>query len=215
MQDVWAGRREVLKDAIARSLEAIGFSHGQLVREQIEATAPGDYEAAALACLAAAEAAGGSAEAALPGAVSMAFLSQMGLVFMGLENSGGAASLSTAWGMPRSLNAGDAMFALAQESLLAAPEELTAEERLQATVILDGGSRDLVDALFGMSGEGDAGATGQRALLPAAMALGALLGGGDEKVRERLAELGREWSALSAEALSRELAGDPRGWLAT
>jgi len=215
MQDVWAGRREMLQGAIYRQMDATPFTCGQLVREQVEASDPAGYETAAFACLAAAEAAGGSAAAALPGALSMAFLSQMALVFVGLENSGGAASLSTAWGMPRALNAGDAMFALAHQSLLAAPDELTTEERLQATRILDSGSREIVEALFAANGDGDLAATGQRALLSPAMALGGLLGGADAGARERLEQLGHQWSLLPAEALSRQLASDPRRWLAT
>jgi hypothetical protein len=214
MQNVWAGRSELLHEAIGRSLDAIEFSHGQLMREQVEASDPAAYEPAALACLAAAEAAGGTARAALPGAVSIALMSQMALVFMGLENSGGVASLSTAWGMPRSLNAGDAMFAVAQDSLLAAVDELTAEERLQATRILDGGARTMVDALFDAP-EGDVASVSQRALLPAAMALGGLLGGANPKTRERLRSLGQAWATLPADELSRRLAGDPRSWLAT
>ena len=124
-------------------------------------------------------------------------------------------SLSTAWGMPRSLNAGDAFFAMAQESVLAAPAELTAADRLQATRILDGGSRDLLDALFAANGNADPVAIGQRALLPAAMALGALLGGADAGASQRLAELGRAWATMEPEALSRQLASDPGRWLAT
>ena len=215
MQDIWAGRRDLLHEAVSGSLEGASFSSAQLVREQLEASDPGDYEAAAFASLAAAEAVGGAYEAALPGAVAMALLSQMALVFTGMENSGGAASLSTAWGMPRSLNAGDAFFAMAQESVLAAPAELTAADRLQATRILDGGSRDLLDALFAANGNADPVAIGLRALLPAAMALGALLGGADAGASQRLAELGRAWATMEPEALSRQLASDPGRWLAT
>ena len=215
MQDVWAGRRELLRNAIARSLESVDFSHGQLIREQIEAVDAAEYETAALACLAAAEAAGGSADSAVSGARAIALLSQMGLVFTSLDNSGGSASLSTAWGMPRSLNAGDALFALAQASLLSGPDELTTAKRLQATVILDEGTRALVDALLALGEKNDAATMSQRALLPAAMTLGGLLGGADENARDRLSMLGQEWSLLPAKDLSRRLAGDPDRWLAT
>lgn len=215
MKDIWASRRELVHDALLQRAEAVAFSSNQLVREQIQASDPADYEMVALACLAAAEAAGGSAKAALPGAVAVAALAQMALVFSGLENSGGAASLSTAWGMPRSLNVGDAFFALAQESILLASVELAAEERLQATRILDASSRALVDALFGASEHADVALAGQRALLPSAMALGGLYAGAGEDVRTQLAQLGREWAQLSPEDLSRRLAGDPSGWLAT
>lgn len=216
MQDLWAGHRTLLHEAISSRLDDARFKSGELAREQIEASEPGSYDAAALACLAAAEAVGGSPDAALPGAVAIAFMSQMALVFTGLENSGGAASLSTAWGMPRSLNAGDAMFALAQSSLLSVSDELRAEVRLRATGILDLAAREMVDALFAANeDESDTVAIAQAALLPQAMALGALLGDGDEAACECLATLGRQWALLPAEDLTRSLSSDPGTWLAT
>jgi hypothetical protein len=107
------------------------------------------------------------------------------------------------------------MFALAQACLFSGRDELTAAKRLQATRILDEGTRALVEALFALGEQDDAPATSQRALLPAAMSLGALLGGADETLRQRLASLGGAWSQLPAEELSQHLAGDPRRWLAT
>ncbi len=214
MQDLWAGQREQIKQGVFRRVDDQKFTSGQLVREQLEASEPGDYQAAALACLAASQAVGGSADAALSGAVAIAYLSQMALVFTGLENSGGSASLSTAWGMPRSLNAGDALFALAQESILLAPDELTHETRLKATRVLDDGIRALVEVLFAAV-DGDPVALGQRALLPAAMALGGLLGGGDDASQSRLAKQGADWAALPDEDLARMLASDPDNWLAS
>ena len=215
MRDSVARHREMLQEGLSRCAKDLEPETGRLLREQLAASEPTGYEAAALACLSAAEAVGGTAAAALPGALSVAFLGQMGLVFAGLEDSGGAAGLSTAWAMPRALNAGDAMFALAQESILSAPNELTAADRLAAVALLDRGGRDLVDALYAAGEEGDGVVAGQRALLPVAFALGALLGGADVQGRERLAQLGRAWSSLPENELSRNLAGDAAGWLAT
>jgi hypothetical protein len=214
MRESRARHRELMQQGLTACLDDLPAGSGELVRAQVDTSDPAEYETAALACLAAAEAVGGSAEAAVPGAVSLAFISQMGHVFAGLESSGGSASLSTAWGMPRSLNAGDAMFALAQETILSASNELTAEDRLEALGWLDRASRNLGEALH--AARPDAGAeTTQRVLLPAALALGSLLGGAGNEVRQRLAELGREWTALPEEELARNLAGDPRSWLAT
>jgi hypothetical protein len=81
--------------------------------------------------------------------------------------------------------------------------------------ILDWGTRALIDALFAMSEDADSATVGQCALIPAAMALGPLLGGGDTEAGQRLLQLGFDWSLLPAEELSRRLAGDPRRWLAT
>lgn len=217
MQDLWAGHRELLMDGIQRQIDDATFSSGQLVREQVEASGETGYQASALACLAAAEAVGGTANAALPAAVAVAYVAQMATVFTGLENSGGAPSLSTAWGMPRSLNAGDAMFALAQESLLAEGEEITAEVRLRATSVLDAATRELMEVLIAatMTDEEDLQLLTQRVLLPSAMALGGLLAGGDEDKTAMLERLGQEWSQLEADDLWRKLAGAPEEWLAT
>jgi hypothetical protein len=212
--DAWADRREALQEAVLRGIDAIELSHGELAREQVQATEPASYETAALACLAACEAAGGRAQASLAGAASIAFLSQMALVFMGMENARGASSLSTAWGMPRSLNAGDAMFAAAQHSLLTMPEEITAENHLQAVMLLDEGAKAIVDALLERP-DVDVTDVTQRALLPAAMGLGGLLGGGGPEVWGRLQSLGKQWSILPADEMSRRLAAEPRSWLAT
>ena len=215
MRDAKSRHREMLHEGLSRYLDGMTGGSSELVRAQVAASEPGEYETAPLACLAAAEAVGGSAAQALPGAVSLALLAQMGLVFTGLENSGGAASLSTPWGMPRALNAGDAMFALAQESVLSASTGLTAEERLAAVALLDDGGREVVRALHD-AGEGDTAVTAaQRALLATALGLGGLMGGGGVPAGERLAQLGREWSDLPEEELTRILANDPRGWMET
>ena len=215
MHDIWAAHRELLNQGITGCLDDTEFGSGQLVREQIEASEGSGYQTAALACMAASQAAGGSPNAALPGAVAIAYMSQMAIVFTGLENAGGASSLSTAWGMPRSLNAGDAMFALAQKSLLDSPDDLPAEVLLQSTAILDTASRVLVDALLARRTDSDANDLSQRSLLPAALALGALFGGRDTSRSDRLFTLGREWSTLPEDDLQRMLASDPAGWLAT
>jgi geranylgeranyl diphosphate synthase type I len=215
MQERRARLRELLREGLARCSGALDAGSGQLVREQLDAGEAAAYETAALACLASAEAVGGSPQAAMPGAVSIVLLAHMGLVFTGLENAGGAAGLSTAWGMPRSLNAGDALFALAQQVLLAAPNELTAADRLAAVSLIDRGGRELFEALHGAGPDGDPVAAGQRALLPVALTLGGLLGGGGPRTRERLNKLGRAWSMLPYEELSRKLAADPSGWLTT
>jgi hypothetical protein len=215
MQDRQARHRELLREGVTRFVAELEAGSSQLVREQLETADTAVHEPAALACLAAAEAVGGTAEAATPGAVSIALLGQMGLVFAGLENSGSPAGLSTAWGMPRSLNAGDAMFALAQESILSAPNELTAADRLTALSLIDHGGHDLVEALHAAGPEDPTEVAGQKALLPWALSLGGLLGGADPRGRERLNKLGRAWSLLPADELSRKLSADPAGWLTT
>lgn len=217
MRDPWARHRELLQAGIARCLDDADsrLTNHQLVREQMEAADPAEYESASLICLAAAEAVGSPPEAAVSGAVSLAFLSQMAVVFTRLENAGGAPSLSTAWGMPRALNAGDAYFALAQECLLSGMEEIPFEDRFAATGLLDRGGRALLNYLQEKAIDGSSIASSQRALFPAALSIGALLGGADAGRRQGMAGLGDKWAEMPEDELTRALASDPAGWLAT
>ena len=211
MQDSWASHRTLLEGAINRALSDLRFGHGELAREQVSASDPAEYETAALVCLRATEAIAGSPDAALAAATALALVSQMGLVFTSLESQNGAASLSTAWGMPRALNAGDALFASAQRVLLSAGLEVTADQRLVAVRLLDEAARSFLDAIHAAGKAPDLLAISQRALLPSAVRLAALFGGASDGIKGRLEELAAGWSALPEEemaaALSRDLGG--------
>jgi hypothetical protein len=174
----------MLGEALRRSVAAAGFSHSELLREQIEAAA-GQDQPAALLCLRLAEAVGGKADAALPAATSLALLSLMGRVLVGLEAQGGGASLSTAWGMPRSLNAGDAFYALAQDVLLRNEGGMPAERRLLEVDTLDEASRAYAEALQAAP-EGMQLEAGEQALRSAAAALAGIVCGTDGDTMTRL-----------------------------
>lgn len=212
MQDAWTRYRSSLQSALQHSLEANPFSHGDLLREQTEAAPPADYELAALVCLRVCESLGGDEDAALPAAASLALIAQMGLVFGGLESQGGSASLSTAWGMPRALNAGDGFFVAAQGAILAA-EDLGPDRGLAAVALLDTATHAYVEAVHAASAGDDALELGQRALLPAAASLGWLYAGAEEGVRENLTRLAEGWASLSPSELATRLEGDLAGML--
>jgi hypothetical protein len=181
-QDSWIRCREILEEGVARALSDLHFSQVEPLRDQLSASEP-SANLAAMVCLRTAQAVRGTPEVAEPAATALAMVSQMGLVFTSLDTRG---RLSTTWGMPRTLNAGDAFFAIAQRVLLSSQNEITATRRMAALRLLDKTTRALAEALHAA---GDMQATAsmtQRALLPAAVSLGALLGGADEATRIRL-----------------------------
>ncbi len=182
--DPWAPYRAMLGEAVHRAVAGERLSHAELVRLQVDADEGAD-DVAALLCLRFADAVCGNPEAAVPPATSLALLSQMARVFLGLESQGGAPSLSTAWGMPRVLNAGDAFYALAQEALLATHDELPAAKRLRAVDTLDVAVRDYAEALNAAPGV-DQLAAGQQALVPAAATLAGIYAGADDDTMTRL-----------------------------
>jgi hypothetical protein len=123
---------------------------------------------AAASCLLVADALGGDRSQALPLATSLAFMTAMASIFQELEADDvhGGESLETAWGMPRSVNAGDAFFVLAQQSVLR-ETGLDAETTFAATEVLSAASRALSEDIY-------AARRNPRRILPHALAMGAL-----------------------------------------
>jgi hypothetical protein len=127
-----------------------------------------------LLCLFTADAIAGRHEAALPAATALALLSTMVDVFGAIGETAEADGLVHTWGMPRTLNAGDACFALAQETLLKA-HGLDAERRLKAISLLDDAARAVSESMHERATQ--KGSAGRAAIISAAMALGALSAG--------------------------------------
>jgi hypothetical protein len=202
--DPWSVYRSLLRSALDSAVDEIGFSHGELVREQVGAAVADESELPALLCLRVAEAVGGNASVALPAATAFALLTEMSRVLLSLES---APSLSTAWGMPRALNAGDAFFAAAQDALLSSSEELTAEGRLAAVRILDAACRDFLEALYARAEGGDSPKP-LRILYPAAVALGAIAGGAGGSTLSGLDEFAPRLNDAAPAELERLLAGE-------
>lgn len=156
----------LLRQSVNRSLAAEEGAHAALLHAQLTDGGRGGEDPAPLLCLAAAEALGSKAEAALPAATALLFLGEMARVFGDVETGGG---LAGPWGMPRALNAGDAFFALAQAALLA-DASADAERQLRALARLDEAARGLCSELAGESATG-------RSLLVAALGLAGIAAG--------------------------------------
>ena len=201
--DPWALYRAALDDALRNAAAADGLSHAELVRQQLEADA-GEDSLPALLCLRLGQVLCGNPSAALAPSTALALLTQMARVFLGLESQGGAPSLSTAWGMPRVLNAGDAFYALAQDALLLLDDEIPAAERLRALDTFDGAVRGYVEALHAAPGENQL-AAGQQALLPAAVTLAGIYAGADGVTMAELRRLGESLGDADAGSLEADL----------
>jgi hypothetical protein len=130
-EDRFAAYREPLEAALTRAIDSLSTSHAVLLSRQLE---DGRSRDPGLVCLLAADALGAPAGAAEPAAVALTLLAAMNAAFAGLDEEG--APLSR-YGMPRSLNAGDGFFALAQSSLLHAADAGDAAQRLRAIDLLD------------------------------------------------------------------------------
>jgi len=211
--DPWARYRTLLETALGEAADGIEFSHGDLVREQQVADAGASF-LTGIVCLRATEALGARAESALPGAMALVLIAQMGDVFLSLESQDGGASLSTAWGMPRALNAGDAFFAAAQNTVLTNDVEISVQRRLRALSILDDATRGYMEALLA-AGEGATPAQGEQTLLGAALLLAGVYAGADDGAMARLRRLGATWAGLDATSLAAAVDADLKSALAT
>jgi hypothetical protein len=211
--DPWARYRTLLQTALDEAAGNVEFSHADLVREQ-QAAGMGESLLAGIVCLRAAEALGEVAESALPGATALVLLAQMGDVFLSLESQDGGASLSTAWGMPRALNAGDAFFAAAQHAILTDDSEISVQRRLHALSILDDATRGYMEALLA-AGEQATAAQGEQSLLVAALLLAGVYSGADDEAMARLRRLGATWAGLDATSLAAAVDVDLKSALAT
>ncbi len=211
--DPWARYRSQLHEAIEAAAGEIDFTHADLVGEQLAATQGGESLVASIVCLRTAEALGSDAAAALPGATAIGLLAQMADVFLSLESQDGGASLSTAWGMPRALNAGDAFFAAAQHTLLNDGGEISVQRRLLALSILDDATREFMETL-NAAGEGATVKNGERSLLKAALLLAGVYAGSDDDAMSRLKRLGMSWMGLTDREIESTVASDLKAALA-
>ena len=211
--DPWARYRSLLLESLDDAIRAVGFTHAELVQEH-HASQAGESLLPGIVCLRAAEALGASAESAAPGATALVLLWKMGDVFLSLESQDGGASLSTAWGMPRALNAGDAFFAAAQNTVLTDQGEISVQSRLRALSILDDATRGFMEALLA-AGDGATVAQGEHSLLVAALLLAGVYAGADDEAVSRLRRLGASWAGLDAAALAAVVDSDLKSALMT
>ena len=177
--DPFAAYRPALEAALTRTLDSLSTSHVVLLSHQLAEEMSRD---AGLLCLLAADALGAPPGAAEPAAVALTLLDAMGATFAALDHDD--APLSR-YGMPRSLNAGDGFYALAQSALLHSTDMQDPEEHLAAVELLDAGSRAYAEELHARL-QSDYSPRAP-ALTPAALAFAALAAGASSQAVATLA----------------------------
>jgi hypothetical protein len=163
---------EQLRSSVVEGLQRAidGISAGYVAPVHRKLTAEDDAYNAAVLCLGLGTK-GGEEEKTLPCALALGLLEEMGRVFLGLEDG---SSVTSGWGMPRTLNAADGLYTLAQH-LIQSAEGLNAAEKLEALSIFHAAARDFSEALQAYSPGGPAELQkASRSLYPAAAAFAAL-----------------------------------------
>jgi hypothetical protein len=149
----FAPQRTAVLTELRRQLDALPFAYAGMLKQELAALSEEEDDAAFLLpaslCLLTAESLGAEPEEALPLAASLAMLQLMAGVFAGIAASTGGGELQRSWGLPRTVNAGDAFFALANRALLQ-----NDSARARCTPILDATCRHLSKALFAAVTEG-------------------------------------------------------------
>jgi len=159
-------------------------------------------------CLLACQAAGGDVETALPAAAAIEILHNFSLAHDDIEDNSptrrGRRALWTLWGVPQAINVGDALFALARQTLgqlaergVPAERALAANRAFDATCValtegqyLDMSFEDRLDVTVGEYMEMIGGKTA--ALLGLSAQLGSLLAGADAETVARFLEFGQQ-----------------------
>jgi hypothetical protein len=178
--------RERIVGALQHAIDGLDEGYAAPLRSQLRVEND-SYDAAAL-CLGLGSIAGAEAKTT-PCALTLGLLEEMGRVFMGLEDG---SSISGVWGMPRTLNAADGLYALAQH-LLQTAEALDEAEKLAALSIFHDAARTFSEALQAWSAGGAAGLQkAARSLYPAAASFASLCGGFEDSVRVGMLALAQE-----------------------
>jgi hypothetical protein len=183
--DPFAEYRPLLLEEMQRIVDEVSLHHGALMRQKLEPAGEQDVSLLpGLLCLATAETISGRADAAFPAAIALSLLATMAEVFGAVAGGADDDGLIHAWGLPRTLNAGDAFFALAQETLAGAAG-LDETRRLQAVALLDEACLQVSETLYGEAR--GARAEPGRGMVGAALALGALAAGSADSIVRSLA----------------------------
>jgi hypothetical protein len=175
--------RRSIVDGLQRAVDGLEGGYASPLRRQLRAE--GDVYDAAVLCLGLGRI-GGQEIRTLPCALTLGLLEEMGRIFLGLEDG---STIQGAWGMPRTLNAADGLYALGRQILLS-DEALDTLTRLEALRIYTAATRDFAEALNAFAPEG-AGALQKaaRSLYPAAVSFAALCCGIDAAKRDALIAL--------------------------
>jgi hypothetical protein len=191
--------RESIVDGLQRAVDGLEGGYAAPLRRQLRAE--GDVYDVAVLCLGLGSI-GGEETKTLPCALTLGLLEEMGRVFLGLEDG---SSVTAAWGMPRTLNAADGLYALAQQ-ILHSHEALDTDAKLQALGIFHGAARDFSEALQAWS-PGGSGALQKstHSLYSAAAAFAALCCGIEGSSQEALLALARDAADSSSGSLQASL----------
>jgi geranylgeranyl diphosphate synthase, type I len=187
--DSFASYSALIRDEVAKAVSSMPHTHAEPMRDQVTTIEKDGAEAflAALLCLATAEAAGGTAEEALPSATAIALVDVMVVGFTDLSRMP-VPSLETRWGLARSLNAGDGFFAQAQRSLLS-DRSTSAERAMAATTAFDAMCARFSQALYQAPPAGSNG-TSDASLFEGGAVLGGLAAAADPTTLEALRRFG-------------------------
>lgn len=190
--DAFAEYRQALEAALTRTLDSLSTSHVVLLSHQLGS---GNSRDVGLLCLLAAGALDATPGAAEPAAVALTLLDAMGATFAELDQDG--APLSR-YGMPRSLNAGDGFYALAQSALLHGTDRPDVEQHLAALELLDTTCRAYAEELHArLQAEYMPKAP---ALTPLALAFAAHAAGASQRTIDALAAGDLDGASLAPEA---------------
>lgn len=159
-------------------------------------------------CLLAAAAVGGRIEQAMPAAAAVELLHNFSLVHDDIEDGSPArrhrSTVWLLWGKPQAINVGDALFTLARTALYGLSDQgLSTTQVLAACQLFDRTCVRLTEGQYlDMAFEARLDVTVDdymvmisgktAALISASLEMGALVGGADVQVRERLAAFGHE-----------------------
>ena len=150
-QDLLAPYRRRVTEDVEALLNGLELGCAEVARQAWERRDRHERDlTGASVCLLTADALAGAAEDALPSATALALLQAMATTFEDLRRSNGyGGGLPAVWGMPRALNAGDAFFVLAQQSVLRLTEKGLDDKRvLEAAILLTATARELCDDLL-------------------------------------------------------------------
>ena len=192
--------RAVVVLALQRAVDSLEGGYAALLRDQLRNTeVDASLYGPSVFCLGLGRLITGTEDLALPAATALGLLEEMARVFVDLEAAG--SDLVSSWGMPRSLNAGDAFYAAAQRVLLD-DQGLAPPRRLRALGVLSAASRTFAEALHAWGPGGrDGVARASRALYPAAAALAALCCDLDADLTARLAAIAEDLASQPAATL--------------
>jgi hypothetical protein len=177
--------RETIVDGLQSAVDRLEGGYAAPLRRQLRAE--GDVYDAAVLCLGLGSICGKETKT-LPCALTLGLLEEMGRVFLSLEHGVG---INADWGMPRTLNAADGLYTLA-ENLLHSHDALDTRAKLKALSIFHAAARELSEALLAPSSEGhEALQKAARSLYPAAADFAALCCGLTPSSRDDLVLLAR------------------------